>query len=134
MPAKDVYHDLVVKMLRRERWNVIQEQVLVTIPKRKLWIDLRVQNSMGEKALVEVKSFLNVPSPVEYLSAALGKYILYRAILDSFISDEPLFMAVPRTAYDGILNEPVGQIAIDKGQLKLVVFGLLERDKLVWIP
>jgi transposase len=50
-----------------------------------------------------------MPSPVEYLAQAIGKYRLYLSILNYLKINHPLYMAVPEAAYRGILSEAIGQ-------------------------
>ena len=76
---------------------------------RRLWIDIRASKEAENLAiLIEVKGFEGMPSPVEYLASATGKYAMYRVALDYLKIDLPLYMAVPDAAYRGILSEAIG--------------------------
>lgn len=80
MPAKDRYHDVVVRALEKDGWSVTDEQLLVVMDERRLWIDIRATKEMEQRVVrVEVKGFENMPSPVDYLADAIGKYVLYQA-------------------------------------------------------
>lgn len=113
MPAKDGYHDTVVRALSKGGWTIVSEQVALILEERRLWIDIRAaKESENAIILVEVKGFERAPSPVEYLANATGKYALYQAVLDYLGIDIPLYMAVPEAAYHGILSEEIGRQAL----------------------
>lgn len=84
--------------------------------------------------LVEVKGFENMPSPVDYLADVVGKYVLYRAALDYGEIATPLFLAVPRAAYEGILDEDIGRQAVSRADISLIVFDPVEEEVALWIP
>jgi hypothetical protein len=87
MPRYDRDHDLLVRILTDEGWNVRDEQYFLNYPGRRLWIDIYARNpSRNIGILVEVKGFANVQSPVEYLASVAGKYLIYREWLKSRVS------------------------------------------------
>jgi hypothetical protein len=135
LPAKDRFHDHVVTALERAGWTITHEQVAVVLEKRRLWIDIRaVKDDEDLIALVEVKGFENMPSPIDYLADAVGKYVLYRSSLDYLGIETPLYMAVPTAAYEGILSERVGQEALQRANVQLIVFDPLLREIVQWNP
>jgi len=135
MPAKDRYHDVVIRALVKAGWRVIAEQAAVLIGGRRLWIDIEAaKGSDSLSILVEVKGFENMPSPVNYLAEAVGKYVLYRAALNYGKVTTPLYMAVPTMAYTGILDEDLGQQAIIAGSISLIVFDPIKEEIIQWIP
>lgn len=83
MPAKDKYHDAVVVALEKEGWDV-ESQAYLRVGKRVVWVDLKAQQSDGKTfIMIEIKGFENMASPVDYIAHSIGKYVLYRAILES---------------------------------------------------
>jgi hypothetical protein len=136
VPAKDRYHDTVVRALTKAGWTVTAQQVAVAVPGRRLWIDLRATKVTDSLVvLIEVKGFEHMPSPVDYLAAAVGQYVLYRAALDYVRVATPLYLAVPTAAYGGILSgEPLGQQAIAAAGLRMVVFDPTTEEIVQWIP
>jgi hypothetical protein len=38
MPAKDRYHDVVVRALRKAGWTILEEQVALSMPRRRVEI------------------------------------------------------------------------------------------------
>jgi len=133
MPAKDHYHDTVVRALIKAGWRIEGEQVRLDLPQRRLWIDIQARKEdRSLTILVEVKGFENMPSPVEYLAAAIGKYALYKAALHLLASDVPLYLAVPIQAYNGILDEPLGQQMVESLQVRLLVFDPEREEIILW--
>ena len=134
MPAKDRYHDVVVRALRRAGWTILAEQVALTMPTRRVWIDIRASNSAGAVAiLVEVKGFEHLSSPVAYLSDAIGQCLLYQAILEYAQISNPLYLAVPASAMSGILGEEIGQRAVQRAQVGSILFDPVLAAIIGWI-
>jgi hypothetical protein len=67
------------------------------------------------------------------LADAIGKYEIYRLILNSKKSDEVLFLAVPTRAYMGILNERLGRMLIHDLRIKYLVFDAEKETVTEWI-
>ena len=64
MPAKDRYHDVVIRALAKVGWHVTAEQVAIVTAERRLWIDLQVAKASERLViLIEVKGFENMSSP-----------------------------------------------------------------------
>jgi hypothetical protein len=123
MPARDRFHDTVKRALIKDDWDILDEQFYLNAPNRRLWIDLRAQKETENRIiLVEVKSFLNIDSEVEYLAQAMGKYRLYQLVLRRLNITYPLYLAVPRTALQGILGEPIGRDFVADMDVKLLIF------------
>jgi len=135
MPAKDRYHDAVKHALNKDGWTVEDEQFALTIDQRNLWIDILA--SKGEPRLVilvEVKELAAVDSAVEALANAIGKFEMYRLALQSAKVNIPLFLAVTKQSYDGILSEKIGQLVIQHARIPLIVFDREQEVILQWIP
>lgn len=123
MPAKDRYHDAVVRALVKNGWTITTEQMLVRFVERRLWIDIQAAKASEQLVIVvEVKGFESMPSPVDYLADAVGKYVIYLCALDYARLDARLYMVVPIVAYEGILNEEIGRRAIRKANIDIMVF------------
>jgi hypothetical protein len=133
MAAKDKYHEAVAQALRKAGWTVISQYELI-VGGRSLFIDIQAtKNDLQIIILVEVKGFERMASPVSYLADSVGQYVLYRAILEDGGSEIPLYMAVPEAAYEGILSEPIGQIAIERLKIKLLIFDPFKEEIVRWI-
>ena len=134
VPAKDRYHDVVVRALAKAGWRTIGEQVAVILGDRHLWIDIEaVKESERVEILVEVKGFENMRSPVDYLADSVGKYVVYRAALDYGEVATPLYLAVPEAAHEGILREDIGRQVVMRLGIKLIVFDAIKEEIVLWI-
>lgn len=99
-----------------------------------MWIDLRAsKESENRVILIEIKGFENTPSPIEYLAAAVGKYILYQTVLDYLSIDIPLYLAVPIAAYKGILHETIGQEVTQRVKARFMIFDPQLEEIVEWI-
>lgn len=79
-----------------------------------------------------MKSFLQV-SQVSELEKAIGQYELYTWLLQGQEQERTLYLAVPFHAFEGIFSKQVGQMAIKKLHLKLIVFSKSGSENLQWI-
>ena len=60
--AKDKHHDAVINALRKADWTTIDEQVMIILEERRLWIDLQIARPDHAGAiLIEIKGFENMP-------------------------------------------------------------------------
>lgn len=84
MPAKDKYHDSVKRALQKDGWEILDEDFQIILSNRNLWIDIHAAQDNDNAAtaiLIEVKTFENMPSPMNYLHAVVGQYTVYRLVL-----------------------------------------------------
>jgi hypothetical protein len=133
LPAKDHYHDTVVRALEKEGWSVASTPYTLVTEDRRLWIDIYATREVEALTmLVEVKSFSS-PSPVDFLASAVGKYLIYTGLLEKDGMSTPLYMAVPLSAYESILREEIGVIARRKAKILLAVFDPEVEEILEWI-
>ena len=134
MPAKDRYHDTVVRALRKAGWTITAEQFLIVVEERNLWIDIHAEKESERLAiLVEVKGFENAPSPVESLANAAGKYTLYLVALEYIENPLPLYLAISTAEYNGILSEAIGKQTLRRIGIRLIVFDSDAEEIVQWI-
>lgn len=98
MPAKDIFHDIVITALQKDGWIITDDPLRLKWGLRELFIDLGAKKLIaaqkGEtKIAVEIKSFLG-KSPINELENALGQYILYRNILEETERERLIYLAV----------------------------------------
>jgi hypothetical protein len=135
LPAKDRYHDTVKRALIKDGWTITGEHVKIGIENRALYIDIQaVSTSAGIVVLIEVKELDDVLSPIEALANAYGKYALYRLALDDTGNAIPLYLAVTQAAYQGILTERIGKLAVGGAKIALMVFDPAREEIVEWIP
>lgn len=138
MSAKNVYHDAVVDALKADGWTITAEQYRLTVGDRRLYVDLAgdraavVAERGREKIAVEVQSFVS-RSDVDDVYRAVGRFVVYRAVLRTSDPDRVLYLAVSDEAFDGVLSEPIGRVARADIGMKLVVFRPSDRRIVQWI-
>jgi glucose-6-phosphate 1-dehydrogenase len=105
---------------------------------RDLYVDLEADRTTiaaekeKQRIAVEIKSFTS-PSPVNDLQEAVGKYDVYRSILLELEPNRILFLAIPKRAYESIFSEHLGQLIINRIQIRLIVFDEKEARIIRWI-
>ena len=138
MPAKDLYHDVVIQALQADGWTITDDPLRLKYGDRKLYVDLGAEREtiaaekLDEKIAAEIKSFLG-RSAVDDLEDAVGQYSIYRAILEETEPDRLLYLAVPERVWDEVLNDKFGRLIIRSQQLLLLVFDEQKARIVRWI-
>jgi hypothetical protein len=138
MPARDRFHDVVKAALIRDGWTVTHDPLRLRWGVRDLYVDLGAERLLAAekgatRIAVEVKSFTG-PSEVEDLEKALGQYTLYAEVLGRVQPDRHLYLAVSESAFANIFAEPIGNLLIEAGRLRLVVFDPEQEVLSRWVP
>lgn len=133
MPVKDKYHERLKIALSHDRWHIVKEQVLITVGKRHLWIDIKAERD-NRVVYIEVKGFETTQSIVNYLYASVGQYIAYLGAIEHHQLGIPLYLAVPEEAAQGILSEEIGQIVMQQASISLLIFDSERAEILRWSP
>jgi hypothetical protein len=138
MPAKDIYHNIVIKCLKKDGWLITDDPFKLKCGTKDLYIDLGAEKLIAaekgqQKIAVEIKSFIS-QSPVTDLENALGQFILYYDILEEQGSDRILYLAIPQRTYNEIFTEPIGKILLKRNRLRLLVFDPKQEVIVQWIP
>lgn len=138
MPARDSYHEIVKRALVKDGWTITHDPYSVTIGKRTLFIDLGAERLLGatrgdERIAVEIKTFSGASLATD-LERALGQYILYHDLIGRSEPDRQLYLAVDEYAYADAFEEPIGQILLENGRLRLIVFDAEEEEIRRWVP
>jgi hypothetical protein len=137
MPALDQCHEQVVRALEKEGWDVHERPfVLPVTRRRRLYIDIHAEQSTRSQAqsiiVVEVKCFPEADSELNDLYTAIGQYVIYRDLLRRRGVDNPLYLAVPVQAYNGVFKQ-MAMTVVSEIRIKMVV---IDMDKEVverWI-
>lgn len=138
MPARNIYHDTVVRALQAEGWTITDDPLTIRYGTQDLFVDLAAEQATigaeraGQRIAVEIQSFLG-KSPVRDLEEAVGQYGIYRAVLQKTGSDRQLFMAVPGKVHEQVLSPLFGQLVVQELKLDLIVFDIEEKRSLQWI-
>jgi hypothetical protein len=119
MPAKNIYHDAVVRALTADGWKITDDPLALSYGGKDLYVDLGAERATiaaeknGQKIAVEISSFLS-PSVMRDLEEAVGQYNVYQSVLPEIEPDRSLYLAVPRRIYEGIFSERFGQLILNK--------------------
>lgn len=137
MPAKDIYHDAVRNALIKEGWTITDDPLILSIGKRDLFVDLGAEKLITaekdhQKIAVEIKSFIG-KSQIDDLEKALGQYILYDEIMMDKQENRMLYLAIKKSAYEDIFEEPIGRLLLRRNIVKLLVFDEKREVILEWI-
>lgn len=87
----------------------------------------------GERIAVEVKGFTG-SSPMQDLEQALGQFTLYGELLAQLHPDHDLYLAVPEEIFAELFEEPIGQLLIDAGRVRLLTFDPETEAIVRWVP
>ena len=85
------------------------------------------------KIAVEVKSFAGL-SEMEDLERAVGQYTVYHDVLSQIEPDRELFLAVHAEVYSDLFEEPIGELLLSRGRVRLIVFDPLTETIQQWKP
>ncbi|MEN8220883.1 MAG: XisH family protein [Pseudomonadota bacterium] len=138
MPTKDIYHDLVKKALTKEAWLITHDPFSLQFSDADfLHIDLAAEKLIaakkeGKKIAVEIKSFARDSALYEF-HLALGQFMNYRMVLEEKEPDRVLYLAVPSDAYQSFFQRPLAKAAIQRYQLKLIVYHTAKEEIVKWI-
>lgn len=126
MSARDLFHAAVKNALQKEHWIVTDDPLEIEFEEVTLKIDLGAERLIaaereGEKIAVEIKSFAS-NSAVSDFHTALGQFLNYQIALEEKEPERQLYLAVPIDAYETFFQTKLAQIAVQRHQLKLIVY------------
>ncbi|MEH1960885.1 XisH family protein [Nostoc sp.] len=136
--AKDVFHQQVKKALIKDGWIITHDPFTIRISEAiKLQIDLAAENAIAaerntEKIAVEIKSFI-ADSDISEFHTALGQYLNYCQALEEQEADRILYLAVPSETYQNFFQLPFVQRALQRYQVKLIVYDPKQEEIRQWI-
>jgi hypothetical protein len=136
--AKDVFHEQVKKALIKDGWIITHDPFTIRISEAiKLQIDLAAENSIAaerntEKIAVEIKSFI-ADSDISEFHTALGQYLNYCQALEEQEADRIGYLAVPSETYQNFFQLPFVQRALQRYQVKLIVYDPRQEEIRQWI-
>jgi hypothetical protein len=138
MPARDRYHAHVIEALTRDGWTITHDPLALRVGAKDMFVDLGAERFVGaeragQRIAVEIKSFLG-ESEVRELELTLGQAVLYGDALAQTEPDRTLYMAVRSKVYRDLFEEPIGQMVLANGRLRLMVFDPERREVTRWIP
>lgn len=137
MPAKNIYHDTVIRALEADGWTITDDPLWISYEGRNLFVDLGAETPIGaekkgRRIAVEIQSFVN-PSEVRDLQVAVGQFQIYKILLAETEPERLLYLAVPLRVHEALLAEPLGQLTVARLQLRLLVFDESKGEVVQWI-
>ncbi|MGL4499018.1 MAG: element excision factor XisH family protein [Planktothrix sp.] len=136
--ARDKFHYAVRRGLEKQDWKITHDPLRLEFgADDRLEIDLGAQEMLaaqrtGEKIAVEIKSFLSDSAMLDF-HLALGQFLNYRLALEEIEPDRVLYLAIPLTAYESFFYRDLPRLAIQKYQVKLIVYEPQAEVILQWI-
>lgn len=126
MSARDLFHEVVKNALKKEEWVITHDPLEIQFEEVKLKIDLGAERLIaaekaGEKIAVEVKSFAS-NSAVSDFHTALGQFLNYQIALEENEPERLLYLAVPVDTYETFFQTRLAKIAVQRHQVKLIVY------------
>jgi hypothetical protein len=138
VPARDRAHQAVKNGLEKEGWTITHDPLFISFAQVEMFIDLGAERVIaaekeGQKIAIEVKSFLGSSTISEFYSA-LGQFLSYLLALEVQHPGRILFLAVPLDVFDEFFRLEFGQMAIQRYNLKLIVYDAEEEVIHQWLP
>jgi hypothetical protein len=126
MPAKDIFHNSVKNALIKEGWTITDDPLYLEYGEVDMYVDLGAEKLLGaqkdrERIAVEIKSF-NQPSLISEFHTALGQFLNYRLVLEEIQPERELFLAITEDVYETFFILKFTQKAIQKHQIKLIIY------------
>ena len=102
----------------------------------KLQIDLAAESVFAaernnDKIAIEIKSFIGT-SAISDFHTALGQFLNYRIMLEVNEPDRLLYLAVPLESYETFFQSRFAQVAVERHQLKLIVYDPVTEEIVQW--
>lgn len=136
MTAKDLFHTAVKRGLEKDHWTITDDPLELEWDEVKVKIDLAAERLIAaergeEKIAVEIKSFIGT-SAISDFHVALGQFLNYRIMLEVNQPDRQLYLAVPLDTYETFFQSQFAQTAIERYQLKLIVYEPIAEELVQW--
>lgn len=131
MPAKDIYHDVVIRALEKDGWVITDDPLVIQIDqKRSVYIALSAEKA-GQKIAVEIKSFVGKSFTTEFYQA-LGQFITYYGLLQQREPERVLYLAIPKMIYKTQFDSRLVSLAIKNSGLKYFVYDIQQECIVSW--
>ncbi len=137
MPERDIFHDAVKNALVKEGWTITDDPLFLEFGGVDMYVDLGAEKLVaaekdGQKIAVEIKSFIGA-SIISEFHKALGQLMNYRLALEVQHPERVLYLAVPLDTYESFFTLMFGQAAIQRYQLKLIVYDEKKEVIVKWL-
>ncbi|HLA44256.1 MAG TPA: element excision factor XisH family protein [Aggregatilineales bacterium] len=135
MPAVDNCEPQVVRAMEKDGWQVVRRHYLIRLGKGRgaVYADLRLQKDEAQILIVEVKSFERRGSQMDDLYQAIGQYMVYQKALALAGQREPLYLALPETAFRRLRVHDAIQATIQDAKIKLILVDISREEVVEWV-
>ena len=135
--ARDIFHENVKEALIKEGWTITNDPLSFKIGNMQVQMDLGAERLIAaergtDKIAIEIKTFGSL-SFITSLYEAVGKYIIYRNVLEMREPDRILYLAVPETIYARFFEEQVIQKTMRDEKFKLVIYNQTNQIISEWV-
>lgn len=137
MAVRDKFHGAVRIALEKDGWTITHDPLQVKLGKIEMQIDLGAEQMIAatrgnQKIAVKIKSFLS-PSFITDFYGALGQFLSYKIALEEQEPDRILYLAVPKETYEEFFALDFTQMAIERYELKIIVYAPAQEEVVKWI-
>ena len=135
--SRDRFHNVVRIALEKESWQITDDPYEINVDGVDFEIDLAAESMLAavradRKIAIEIKSFIST-SNVSDFHTALGQFLNYRDALDLTEADRKLYLAVRQPIYDSFFQRRFIQAAIQRYQLRLVIYDVELEAIVQWL-
>jgi hypothetical protein len=127
----------VKEALTKDGWTITHDPLRLRWGGKTHYVDLGAERLLAatknqHKIAVEVKSFVS-DSEMRDLQQAIGQFSLYKLLLNKLEPERLLYLAVTEEVTKAVFDQPIGQLVVAEGQIKLVSFSLKTKEVVRWI-
>ena len=135
--ARDKFHQEVRAALENDGWTITADPLYLKVGQIPIHIDLGAEKVIeaekdGQKIAVEIKTF-GMASFITALYEAVGKYIVYREVLEYIKSDRILFLAMPSKVYKKFGKEPIVKNVFLRYDIKIILYKTDKNEEIEWV-
>jgi len=137
MPVKNIYHNPVKTALKKDRWIITDEPFKLKYESRELLVHLGAKKIIApqnreRKIMVAIKHFQG-RSQIHDLQICLGRYLLFKMILEESESDNELYLSISKSNYEQVFLQSLGGLIMKNFHLPLLIFDPDREEIVQWI-
>jgi hypothetical protein len=137
--ATDVCEPQIIRALENDGWHLVRKPLPIRTGERLLFADFTAQRVIGDDAeieeivIVEVKCFTNPEYDLQELYTTVGQYHVYRAALAFNGLKLPLYLAVPLSAYERLIEDEVVSFLFESTAINLLIVDIEKEEIVRWL-
>ncbi len=135
--AKDKIHQIVKQAIENDGWDVTEDPFILLFDDNSIAIDLAAEKIIiaekgTEKIAIEIKTF-DQPSLIYEFHKAIGQYFNYQTALIEAKENRELFVAIPDTIFNRLLQNMIIRKSIERIKMKFIIVNLETSKVIKWI-